>query len=280
VHVPVPPLLRYIFTVTSRDTLQYREVLRRTHEACRPAVYVEIGVKYGGSIVLAQPGTRIVGVDPSPQLRVALPPDTDLVEETSDDFFEHSTIADVAGAPADLSFIDGWHAFDFALRDFRNLERNSHTSSVILFHDCYPRNVEKQHLAADVWKLALALRDYRPDLDLRTVDTPPTGLGLVRGLDPSNTVLWDKYDEILERYRDLDFATAVERGDLPIRRVAPTWGDIRASLPPTPFRAATTSDKLRATSRRGVRTARRFVKLTSARARNRVHRLRQKVRQQ
>ena len=43
---------------------------------------------------------------------------------TSDDFFASHDLAQVLGGrPVDLAYIDGMHQFEFALRDFMNLER-------------------------------------------------------------------------------------------------------------------------------------------------------------
>ena len=42
----------------------------------------------------------------------------------------------------------------------------------------------------------------RPDLMLMLLDTYPTGLLLVAGLDASNRELWENYDSILEEYVD------------------------------------------------------------------------------
>jgi hypothetical protein len=258
--------------VAATETLQYREVLRRVHEHCRPRVYGEIGVKYGGSVVLAQPGTKIIGIDPTPAMRVVAPPLMQFLELTSDDFFDQHSISELAGAPADVSFIDGWHAFEFALRDFRNLERNSVPDGIILFHDCFPPDETKLLKAGDVWKLSLALAEYRPDLVVSTVEAPPTGLGLVRSLDPTSTVLWDRYDEIIERFAGLDYNAARERADFPVHRVASTWPAIKALLPADPYRPAATADRLRAASRRSLRRARRMYKRSSARLRKRLAR--------
>ena len=43
----------------------------------------------------------------------------------------------------DFAFIDGMHLFEFALRDFMNLERHCTPQSVIMVHDCYP--TEREH---------------------------------------------------------------------------------------------------------------------------------------
>ena len=51
----------------------------------------------------------------------------------------------------------------------------------------------------DVYKLLGILGRHRPDLICLRVDTEPTGLLLVLGLDPGSDDPDDRYDEILER---------------------------------------------------------------------------------
>ena len=104
-------------------------------------MYVEVGVRFGRSLALAAPTTRCLGIDPEPCVEVPLSDATRVVQSTSDDFFDTTTVADTVGMPADLSFIDGMHLFDFSLRDFPPLQRDSRPGSVILFHDCHPKDV-------------------------------------------------------------------------------------------------------------------------------------------
>jgi putative intracellular protease/amidase len=52
----------------------------------------------------------------------------------------------------------------------------------------------------DIWKLASCLAELRPDLLLIPLDTAPTGLLLVAGLDPDNRVLWNRYNPIVRRF--------------------------------------------------------------------------------
>jgi hypothetical protein len=54
--------------------------------------------------------------------------------------------------------------------------------------------------AGDVYKVATVLEQHRPDLTVIPLDTAPTGLLLVVGLDPTSTVLTDRYDAILAEH--------------------------------------------------------------------------------
>jgi hypothetical protein len=77
------------------------------------------------------------------------------------------------------------HHVENALRDFMNVERHSRRSSVIVFDDMLPRDVDEaardRHTTfwtGDVHKLVTALRRYRPDLTVVEVDSAPTGVAV------------------------------------------------------------------------------------------------------
>ncbi len=104
----------------------------------------------------------------------------------------------------DLAFIDGMHLFEFALRDFINVERFTTPTSVVVFDDMLPRSVPEaardrmtSQWTGDVFKIVDVLKRYRPDLRIVQVNTEPTGLVVVFGPDASNTVLHDHYSEII-----------------------------------------------------------------------------------
>jgi len=166
---------------------------------------------------------------------------------TSDDFFAQNDLARAFdGVPLDLASIDGMHHFEYALRDFITLEKASDPDTTFLIHDCLPH--DEQHAsrertahrwAGDVWRLIVLLRAWRPNLAVTVVDPAPSGLGIVRGLDPISSVLSDHYDEIVTEYRampcgDLDDGAMDEH----LNRVAGTWPTVLALLSDKPFRAA------------------------------------------
>jgi hypothetical protein len=140
---------------------------------------------------------------------------TTIFRQTSDEFFQRDDLDDVLeNQPVDLAFVDGMHLFEFALRDIMHLERRAQPDTTILVHDCCPIDAESasrerktSRWTGDVWKVILCLRDYRPDLRVTTLGAAPSGLGVIQGLDPSSRVLGDVYDEAVERYRDLNYAT-------------------------------------------------------------------------
>ena len=51
---------------------------------------------------------------------------------------QHDVRAALGGLPVDLALIDGMHHFEYALRDFMNLERLCAPQSTILIDDCFP----------------------------------------------------------------------------------------------------------------------------------------------
>lgn len=190
--------------------MRYDEFLARVHQLVEPDRYLEIGVRLGHSLSLAS--CRSVGIDPAYSIVAELDVDVRLFRTTSDEYFSRpDPLAPVGGEPFDLSFIDGMHLFEYALRDFINAERCSHPGSVVVFDDMLPRNVDEaareRHTSdwtGDVYPIIEVLADHRPDVSVIAVDTQPTGLLVVVGLDPTSTVLTDRYDEIMAGYRRRD----------------------------------------------------------------------------
>ncbi len=196
----------------------YRDVLRRIHELLAPRAYLEIGVESGATLALARAAERVVGVDPDAStLRPELvPAGARVFHETSDAFFASHTRREVLGdLHVALGFIDGMHWFEYALRDFINLEAWCSRESTIILHDCLPvfpltasRQRQTKFWLGDVWKVVCILRELRPELRVKVVATAPSGLCVVRGLDPTSRVLAEALPGLLERYRDLPYPAA------------------------------------------------------------------------
>ena len=213
----------------------YYDLLERIHAVLRPRLYVEIGVHEGHSLGLVNAGTRIVGVDPEPKVAEP-PPDSTIVAQTSDDFFADPLA--LAEESIDLAFVDGLHWWDQTLRDVANLEHHASPNGTILIHDCNPideitsaRERTTVVWSGDVWKTVVALRHYRPDLLVHTVDVEPTGLAIVSGLDPTNTILFDRYHEIIASIDQLSYADleSGDRSDL-LGLVPADWPTVRPLL--------------------------------------------------
>ncbi len=197
----------------------YRAWLAWFHTHLAPRLYLEIGVERGDSLALALPSTRVVGVDPAPQgdpLRQCAGP-ARLYRQTSAAFF--AAIPADSGLDAggfDLAFIDGDHHFEAVLDDFIAAERHAAPGAVLLLHDTVPltaATASREHrtgfYTGDGWKIVPCLRSLRPDLQIATLPTAPTGLTVVTGLDPSSTLLRERLPLIHEAYAALPAAHAV-----------------------------------------------------------------------
>jgi hypothetical protein len=126
-----------------------------------------------------------------------------------------------------MAFIDGMHLFEFALRDFMNVERHCKPNSVVFIHDCLPtdeyvgrRDIDDHMLkkrsrrpewwTGDAWKLLEIIVKYRTDLRVVVFNALPTGLAAVTHLDPSSTLLADRYFDLVAEYKN---RTLAEHGD-------------------------------------------------------------------
>jgi hypothetical protein len=204
--------------------MDQNQFLGRLHAVAKPRNYLEIGVAAGKSLGLSR--VPSIAVDPAYKITMPVHCDLQLVPETSDKFFKRrdpirhlrsgrNPIRNMrrgraafdrylGGTVLDFAFIDGLHLFEFALRDFMNVERFSSWTSLIVIDDVMPRNAEEgarerttTAWTGDVYKLTAALRRHRPDLILLPMNTRLTGVLVVLGADPSNTTLRDQYDVLL-----------------------------------------------------------------------------------
>lgn len=231
--------------------MERHDLLSLVHKRYQPRNYLEIGVDVG--LGLARSTTRTIGIDPHFRIEAELACDLQLAKATSDDFFaKQDAIAWFAEGAIDFAFIDGLHIFEFVLRDFMNVERLSTPWSVVIFDDVFPRSVAEaarnrytRSWAGDTYKILLVLERYRPDLTIIPVNTEPTGTLLVLGLDPTNTVLAEHYDEIVKEYATEDpqsvpheilFRTAA--ADPKLLLDSPVWlqlAEARKSRTPVPL---------------------------------------------
>ncbi len=175
--------------------MKYLKVLKTLHQHLDPQVYLEIGVRAGRS--LAHAPHRAVAVDPDlsplrPELRDRS--GFQFYEQESDAFFRDHRLEDVlVDARVDVAFIDGLHHSDQVARDFAHVERWCRPGAIVLIHDCWPDRPEIAYRescpgqwAGDCWRVIPFLRRHRPDLELTVLDSGPTGLLIVRGLNPDS----------------------------------------------------------------------------------------------
>jgi len=198
----------------------YLHWLERLYGAIAPESVVEIGVYEGDSLTLLSPPTVAIAVDPNAKVLRPIKTETHLFAETSDEFFARGRVQSILGGrPVSAGFIDGLHLFEQALRDFMGLEALCGPGSVIFMHDTVPLDETTQTRAqgtgfytGDVWKAVICLKQYRPDLDIFTIATAPTGLTVVTGLDPESRVLERVFEEAVARFMETPFSSIA--GDL------------------------------------------------------------------
>jgi len=192
----------------SIDGMPYVRLLGRLHAILKPRWYLEVGTFRGRS--LSRADCNFVAVDP--KFRLQAPPnvsgtaDMHFFQKTSDEFFA-SGFAKRNDISFDLAFLDGLHHFEVLLRDFMNAEQLMSRDGVIALHDCCPTTVEmtsrtmcEDMWTGDVWKTLLILMRERPDLEFLVTKAAPTGLVLIRGLDPDNQVLRERYDSLVSEF--------------------------------------------------------------------------------
>jgi hypothetical protein len=197
------------------------QILGALHVNLQPRTYLEIGVEHGETLRMAR--CPSIAIDPAMQVdqtAIGEKPACMLFRLPSDRFFAQYNPEALLGDKIDLAFLDGLHLFEFLLRDFINTEKHCRKNSVIVLHDCVPtdlhlarRHRQDESLAAtsripggwcgDVWKTVLILRRYRPDLRIYTFDSQLTGVVMVTNLDPSSTVLSEKYAEAVDTFAPL-----------------------------------------------------------------------------
>lgn len=224
--------------------MDYFELLDQVHRAYRPRGYVEIGVSQGESLRLVLDGTHAIGVDPAPRVKYPLSSGTVVEPCTSDDFFARRAATAMGDHPLDVGFIDGMHLFEFALRDFVNLERLANDDTVIFIHDCLPnsaieaeRNRASRLWTGDVWKLLVFLTERRPHLEIVVTEAPPTGLVAVggfsgeRGADLDD----DEVESAIEAYMNLGFEDFERFRDDNLTIVAGTLDSLRPLFPGAPW---------------------------------------------
>lgn len=237
-HLPTHRLLSNI-ALPGPD---FRERIAAIHDHVRPRAYLEIGVAQGRTIALARPDTVAIGVDPEPRIEPPLGPNVQIFPLPSDEFLARSELTSIFNVhPLDLAFIDGMHNFEFALRDFIGVERLSTMKSTILIHDTYPldrvtadRNRTTVFWSGDTWRLVLALKKYRPDLSIHTIATAPTGLTVIRNLNPGSRVLAERRETIIAEFLTVDYSALDHDKSATLNVVPNDWAQISALLDQVP----------------------------------------------
>jgi predicted O-methyltransferase YrrM len=190
----------------------YYKTIACFFEKLKPQAYLEIGVDAGHCIVAAHQCPVVIGVDPDPKIRHALPEHFQIFKKFSHDFFAED--GDKITSPFDLIFIDGSHESQDVYDDFLHVLPHLHDDSIVLLHDILPLNditaqKKRQTLfwTGDVWKAVWAIVDRFPELSIEALPAAPSGLGVVRGfkrltqLDGRNGSIADYDNRTIEDYQ-------------------------------------------------------------------------------
>ncbi len=187
--------------------------------------YLEIGV-FNGHIFFKVKSNFKIAVDPNFTFdsvrkfgKSLLNPsnfNSHFFEKTSDDFFENDAEKILANKKIELTFIDGMHEYEYALRDVENTLRYLDDAGAIVLHDCNPVKKESsisykewtetnsvEVWNGDVWKAILHLRCLRPDLSVFVLDTDE-GLGIVTKKPSKSGLTFTKEQIESFDYEDLD----------------------------------------------------------------------------
>lgn len=218
--------------------IPYLGWLEKLYHFLKPRNVIEIGVSQSASLARVPAPAIAIGVDPVPSVIYPLQTEAHIFAETSDDFFARRNVRELLrGEPLSIGFIDGSHLFEQALRDFINLEKYCGPNSLIMFHDTVPldeftqRRVPETHFSTgDVWKTILCLKQYRPDLEIFTIATAPTGLTLVTGLDPRSTILAEIYDRALAELLNLPFEAVEHKLSSGLNMIPNEWNVVETRL--------------------------------------------------
>lgn len=148
-----------------------------------------------------------IGIDPTFAISAEVIADVHMARITSDEFFaRRDPTARLPIRVIDLAFIDGMHLAEYALRDYLAIERFTEPTSVVVFDDMLPRNIDEaarhRHTGpwtGDVYKAAEALRDLCPELIVLEVDTSPGGSVVVLVPNGERKGVLPGYDDWLER---------------------------------------------------------------------------------
>lgn len=108
-----------------------------------------------------------------------------------------------------------------------------------MIHDCYPldevsaaRSRSSAVWTGDVWRALVALREERPDLAIATVAAPPSGLAIVRHLDPASSRLRERYAALVESFMARPYAAIAERKAEALNLVPARWRSVAPLLRP------------------------------------------------
>jgi len=212
-QIGIPPEGKMLINLPGVAYINYLSELIASKNA---STYLEVGTNFGDS--LAPVCCPSIAIDPDFKLNVDVVGNKELCfmyQMTSDDFFAKHSPSTILNSLIDVAFLDGMHLYEFALRDFINIEKYCHKDSYIILHDCIPPNFEmtnregkpamlnpayENYWTGDVWKTMSVISENRPDLKIAYIDCPPSGLVVITNCNSSSTLLADNYDTLVSEH--------------------------------------------------------------------------------
>jgi hypothetical protein len=112
-------------------------VLQELDQILQPRLYLAIGVQTGKSLMLAKDSA--IGIDPMQTVTFDFPKTAEVIAETSNHFFSVHANRLLLPGP-NMMFIDGTNLFEYAMRDFTNIERYAHDATLVIVDDILPNS--------------------------------------------------------------------------------------------------------------------------------------------
>ncbi len=169
--------------------LQYTDYLRQKHVENNIETYLEVGVRWGDALRLANAGCQAVGVDPEFDIKHPLLADPTLFGMLSDDFFfEYS---EEYRNTFELIFLDGLHEARQTAKDIYHALEVLKEGGEILVHDAMPISLavstptqQTRFWTGNVWQAAYAFSSSEFPWKWEYVPAYPSGLFKLYNIDP------------------------------------------------------------------------------------------------
>jgi len=78
--------------------------------------------------------------------------------------------------------------------------------------------------------VVVLLKKYRPELSIHTVATPPTGMCIVRNLDPGSRFIADNLPRLLDEFGKLDYGYLEKGRGKKLNLFPNDWEKVRGLL--------------------------------------------------
>ncbi len=169
-------------------------LLKRLTKVLRPDWLLELG--RGRASILTATQANLVSVANMGNIE-ANGKQIHVLNQTPVEFFA-SGFAERNSLRFDLAVLHGRERFETLLHEFVHLEELMNENGLIVLTESFPKTVTDN--VGEIWKLLKVLRTHRPDLETLCTNAHPNGVAIVRGCDPSNLVLRQKFAKLIAEY--------------------------------------------------------------------------------